>query len=156
MKISIINPDNTVVVDGVCFDSLDLSLVPSTVHAIQFDTATSSGHIEYRGGALNEEITSIAAYQYIIDAHTTLNGAQSLPVEATAQEILNNESLAYLASTDWLIVRQAETGVAIPADITTARAAARLAIIYEAPIPMPINDNRYSWNETTLTWDIVE
>ena len=28
--------------------------------------------------------------------------------------------------------------------------------IYEAPTPMPIDDNRYSWNETTLTWEIIE
>ena len=27
---------------------------------------------------------------------------------------------------------------------------------WEAPVAMPINDNRYNWNESTLTWDIVE
>ena len=27
---------------------------------------------------------------------------------------------------------------------------------WEAPVAMPINDNRYTWNESTLTWDIVE
>ena len=27
---------------------------------------------------------------------------------------------------------------------------------WEAPIPMPIDDNIYTWNESTLTWDIVE
>jgi hypothetical protein len=27
---------------------------------------------------------------------------------------------------------------------------------WEAPIPMPQDDNKYSWNESTLTWDIVE
>ena len=27
---------------------------------------------------------------------------------------------------------------------------------WEAPISMPQNDNQYSWNESTLTWDIVE
>jgi hypothetical protein len=26
---------------------------------------------------------------------------------------------------------------------------------WEAPVAMPINDNRYTWNESTLTWDIV-
>ena len=28
--------------------------------------------------------------------------------------------------------------------------------LWESPIPMPINENRYTWNESTLTWDIVE
>jgi hypothetical protein len=27
---------------------------------------------------------------------------------------------------------------------------------WEAPVDMPIDDNRYTWNESTLTWDIVE
>ena len=28
--------------------------------------------------------------------------------------------------------------------------------LWEAPVAMPINDNIYTWNESTLTWDIVE
>jgi hypothetical protein len=28
--------------------------------------------------------------------------------------------------------------------------------LWNAPVAMPINDNQYSWNESTLTWDIVE
>jgi hypothetical protein len=28
--------------------------------------------------------------------------------------------------------------------------------LWESPVAMPINDNRYTWNESTLTWDIVE
>jgi len=28
--------------------------------------------------------------------------------------------------------------------------------LWEAPIPMPTDDEKYSWNESTLTWDIVE
>ena len=127
MKISIINPDSTVVIDGLGFDSLDLSTIPSTTHAIQFDTATSVGHIEYNDGTANEAITSIAAYQSIIDAWQVAKDAQ--PAELTAQEILNNESLGYLASTDWYITRHAETAVAVPDEITTARAAARAAIV---------------------------
>ena len=28
--------------------------------------------------------------------------------------------------------------------------------LWNAPAAMPINDNKYTWNESTLTWDIVE
>jgi hypothetical protein len=28
--------------------------------------------------------------------------------------------------------------------------------LWNAPVARPINDNRYTWNESTLTWDIVE
>ena len=136
MKISIINTDSTVVIDGVGFDSLDLSTISSDTHAIQFDTATSTGHVEYNDGTANEAITSIAPYQSIIDAWQVVKDArqaakdaQPVPVEPTAQEVVNNESLQYLASTDWYITRHAETAVAVPADVTTARAAARAAIV---------------------------
>jgi hypothetical protein len=27
---------------------------------------------------------------------------------------------------------------------------------WEAPVAKPTDDNKYSWNETNLTWDIVE
>ena len=131
MKISIINPDSTVVIDGLGFNSLDLSTISSTTHAIQFDTATSTGHVEYNDGTANELITSITTYQSIIDAWQIAKdeNVQPVSVELTAQEVLNNESLGYLASTDWYITRHAETGVAVPADVTTARAAARAAIV---------------------------
>jgi hypothetical protein len=44
------------------------------------------------------------------------------------QERINNESQEYLKSTDWYVVRQQETGVAIPQDILDARQAARNTI----------------------------
>ena len=28
--------------------------------------------------------------------------------------------------------------------------------LWEAPVAMPKDDNRYTWNESKLTWDIVE
>lgn len=48
------------------------------------------------------------------------------PEELVEREIA--EKLAYLASTDWYVVRYAETGVAIPAEVSTARSAARTRI----------------------------
>ena len=28
--------------------------------------------------------------------------------------------------------------------------------LWESPVAMPQDDNKYTWNESTLTWDIVE
>ena len=42
---------------------------------------------------------------------------------------INADSLAYLASTDWYVVRFAETGVAIPSEVSAARAAARVSVV---------------------------
>ena len=50
-------------------------------------------------------------------------------IAANTQAELNATSQAYLDSTDWYITRHAETAVAVPADVTTARAAARAAIV---------------------------
>jgi hypothetical protein len=44
------------------------------------------------------------------------------------QTQINQQSLSYLNSTDWYVVRFAETGVAIPVEILTARQNARESI----------------------------
>jgi hypothetical protein len=50
-------------------------------------------------------------------------------IAALAQAATNRQARAYLDSTDWYIVRFAESGVAVPSAITTARAAARASIV---------------------------
>ena len=50
-------------------------------------------------------------------------------IAANTQAELNATSQAYLASTDWYITRKAETGDAVPSEITTLRTAARDAIV---------------------------
>lgn len=45
------------------------------------------------------------------------------------RERLNKEALDYLASTDWLIIREMDAGVACPAEIKQARAEARAKIV---------------------------
>jgi hypothetical protein len=42
---------------------------------------------------------------------------------------LNYESREYIKSTDWYAIRFAETGVAIPTEVLTLRAAARAAVV---------------------------
>ena len=69
MIISIIVSDTTVVKDGVGYNDMDLSLLAANIYAIQFNTTTSKGHIEYNDGTVNENITSITPYQSIVDAH---------------------------------------------------------------------------------------
>ena len=48
---------------------------------------------------------------------------------AATQSDTNIDSLAYLASTDWYVIRYADTGVAVPTDIATKREEARASII---------------------------
>lgn len=45
--------------------------------------------------------------------------------DAQEREKARAEARAYLASTDWLVVRQAETGMPVPDEVAEKRAAAR-------------------------------
>lgn len=55
--------------------------------------------------------------------------APALPQSAAElQSAINAESLAYLDSTDWYVIRLTETFVEIPDDVLKARQAARDAI----------------------------
>jgi hypothetical protein len=45
------------------------------------------------------------------------------------QERINTESLAYLASTDWLVIREVDASIPCPADVKLLRAEARSRII---------------------------
>lgn len=55
--------------------------------------------------------------------------SHSLKVQQEEQLRINKEARAYLASTDWYIIRNQETGVSVPQEILDARAAARTSII---------------------------
>ena len=58
MKLTIIADDNAVYKDRVAFSPVNISAVPSNVHALQFDTTTNTGHIELKDGS-NEVITTL-------------------------------------------------------------------------------------------------
>ena len=67
--------------------------------------------------------------QWIAEGNTPAPQYTDAEIAANAQSLVNSESLEYLKSTDWYITRHAETAVAVPDDVTTARASAREAIV---------------------------
>ena len=46
-----------------------------------------------------------------------------------SQKKINEEARAYLTSTDWMVVRAAEGGTAVPSDVATKRAAERAKVV---------------------------
>lgn len=50
-------------------------------------------------------------------------------VDSALQQQVTAEALAYLASTDWYVIRMQETGVAVPEEILIARAVARASVV---------------------------
>jgi hypothetical protein len=47
MKLTIIRKDGAVYKDGLAYSGLDLSSIPSNVHALQFNTVFNAGWIEF-------------------------------------------------------------------------------------------------------------
>jgi len=71
----------------------------------------------------------VAVLAWIEEGNTPAPQFTDEEIAANAQAETNATSRAYLASTDWYIVRRAETSEEVPSDIITARAAARDAIV---------------------------
>ena len=67
--------------------------------------------------------------EWIAEGNTPAPQYTEAEIAANAQAEVNATSAAYLASTDWYVTRNTETGVAIPDNITAARAEARAAIV---------------------------
>ena len=119
--VQIVKEDNVISVDG---DGREGEYTfPSNLWAIQWDGST--GHAEWTDGPNTViEADDVAGYITAWEAN-----APDAVAEPTAQEVTNNESMAYLESTDWYASRKSDTGEAIPSDIAALRAAAREAIV---------------------------
>ena len=75
----------------------------------------------------NRDCADVLAW--IAEGNTPAPEFTALEIEANIQQGINDEAQAYLSKTDWYITRHAETAVAVPADVTTARAEARESIV---------------------------
>ena len=86
-----------------------------------------NGNMSVPNDPANRHCQDVLAW--IAEGNTPAPEFTDLEIAANAQAETNATSQAYLASTDWYITRQAESGVEVPADVTTARAEAREAIV---------------------------
>lgn len=67
MKLSIVAADKTVVKDSVIVPDIDMSSwLPTDVWAVQWDSETSTGEVEYNDGKPNTTITEIGIYQQAV------------------------------------------------------------------------------------------
>ena len=86
-----------------------------------------NGNMSVPNSRPNRHCADVLAW--IAEGNTPAPEFTDAEIAANAQAELNATSQAYLASTDWYITRFLETGVVIPTDVTTAREAAREAIV---------------------------
>jgi len=96
-----------------------------------FEGNTSSylinGNMSVPNDPANRDCADVLAW--IAEGNTPAPEFTDAEIAANTQAETNATSQAYLDSTDWYITRHAETAVAVPADVTSARAAARAAIV---------------------------
>ena len=85
-----------------------------------------NGNMSVPNDPANRHCADVLAW--IAEGNTPAPEYTDAEIAANTQAETNATSQAYLDSTDWYITRHAETAVAVPADVTTARAAAREAI----------------------------
>jgi len=86
-----------------------------------------NGTLSVPNDPANRDCADVLAW--IAEGNTPAPEFTDAEIAANAQAETNATNQAYLDSTDWYITRHAETAVAVPADVTTARAAARAAIV---------------------------
>jgi len=77
---------------------------------------------------VGSEIIYINGVPASAEQMTLLEEKAVLLADEYTQKSVNKKALAYLASTDWMVLRQADSGEVIPNNIKDARATARLEI----------------------------
>jgi hypothetical protein len=90
MKLTIIREDGAVYKDGISYNDLDLSSIPNDVHALQFNSTSNTGWIEFTNPIPNEEITVLPSWA--ITAMTKWDEAEAarIAAEAAKQAATNN------------------------------------------------------------------
>jgi hypothetical protein len=88
----------------------------------------------YEGGVLiSDAIPAVPEVPAVMQKQVKLRAEYTIEITDISQQIeqerINKESLAYLASTDWLIIREIDSGVPCPAEVKALRQAAREAIV---------------------------
>ena len=91
MKLSIVAADKTVVKDSVIVPDIDMSSwLPTDVWAVQWDSETSTGEIEYNDGKPNATISEIGIYsQAVTDFDTALPNSEETLLRGFQMSAIN-------------------------------------------------------------------
>lgn len=69
-----------------------------------------------------------AVQEWIADDNTPSPEFTQDEIDTNTQNKINGDSLAYLISTDWLVIREMDGGTSVPSDIKQLRIEARASI----------------------------
>ena len=77
----------------------------------------------YTNGA--ESMTWDSSAKTVTKSYASATAKTLADLKTSHKEVINQQAAGILAPTDWMVVRDAEGGTAVPGDITTKRAAVR-------------------------------
>ena len=89
---------------------------------VQDDSNLKDG-VYYTNGA--ESITWDSSAKKVTKAFASATAKDLAPLKTEHKSTINSQAASALAATDWMVVRAAEGGTALPSDIKTKRAAVR-------------------------------
>ena len=114
MKLTVIPIDKTIIVDceGNAISLTDITWIPTDVHAIHWDSTTSTGEIEYNDSKPNAAITEIGIWQQAVTDHASEKTAIANAIEAARNheaEVRGTRN-GLLSGSDW--TRLDDNGIA--------------------------------------------
>ena len=114
MKLTVIPIDKTIIVDGegIAISLTDITWIPTDVHAIHWDSTTSTGEIEYNDSKPNAAITEIGIWQQAVTDHASEKTAIANAIEAARNheaEVRGTRN-GLLSGSDW--TRLDDNGIA--------------------------------------------
>ena len=108
MRLTIINDDSLVQIDGISY-KVDLFNLPQDIHAVQW--YGSSGEIEFRNNGNvkphNQQITSVELFQQFIDLWTEKHNEYKNLLVPTEEQLIERVKLKaekLLADSDWSVL----------------------------------------------------
>ena len=87
------------------------------------DSTNVKDQAYYINGA--ESITWDSSTATVTKSFGTATAKDLAELKTSHKQVINSQAAGILAPTDWMVVRAAEGGTAVPSDITTSRAAVR-------------------------------
>ena len=106
MKLTIIPVDKTIVIDNeaVVCSNVDLSWIPSDIHAVQWDSVSGEGNIQYNVKTKwPEEISEIGIWQQAVTDHANEKTLAAAALEAARNHLAEVKEYrnAQLIWSDW-------------------------------------------------------
>jgi hypothetical protein len=104
MRLTVIRVDNAVYKNGVGYDNLDLSSVPTNVHALQWNE--TQGWLEFVDGQPNESITELPTWTNDCLIKWDEANAARLSSKTVVDTLARNKRIAKnrLSTTDWTTI----------------------------------------------------